>query len=56
MTVDSFRSAYCEGRVVRELPSEFLDVTLGDVQALAKRGNIKARRCLKILGQGRFRQ
>jgi hypothetical protein len=56
MTVQSFRSAYCLGSIREVLPGQFNDMTINQVINLAKQGDSSARRCLKILGQDRFRK
>ena len=56
MTVQSFRSAYCLGSIREVLPSQFNQMTVGEVIALANQGDANARRCLKLLGEPRFRK
>jgi hypothetical protein len=56
MTVREFRAMYCKGYIRGVLPGEFEDMTLLEVQGLAKGGSAKARRCMKLLGEPRFRK
>jgi hypothetical protein len=54
--VQTFVSTYCLGSINRQLPGQFLGVTIADVMAEAQRGNSAARTCLKLLMQDRFRK
>lgn len=56
MTVQSFRSAYCLGSIREVLPGEFNLMTIAEVIAQANKGDANARRCLKLLGEPRFRK
>jgi len=56
MTVQTFRSAYCLGSIREVLPGQFNQMTIAEVIALAKTGDASARRCLKLLGEPRFRK
>jgi hypothetical protein len=56
MTVQEFVSAYCLGSINRELPGQFYGMTILDVQLIAQTGDAAARRCIKLLNQGRFRK
>ena len=56
MTVQEFASGYCQGGIRAELPSEYLDLTIRDVQKLADQGVSAARKCKKILNRNRFRK
>lgn len=56
MTVQSFRSAYCLGSIREVLPGEFNLMTIAEVIAQANKGDASARRCLKLLGEPRFRK
>lgn len=56
MTVQAFRSAYCLGSIREVLPGQFNSMLIGDVIALASKGDAAARRCLKLLGEPRFRK
>jgi hypothetical protein len=49
MRVQDFVSAYCQARIHRVLPGQFLDMTIAEVMSLAKTGDAAARRCLKLL-------
>jgi hypothetical protein len=56
LTVQTFVSTYCLGSINRQLPGQFMGVTIADVMAEAQRGNAAARTCLKLLMQDRFRK
>jgi hypothetical protein len=56
LTVQTFVSTYCLGSINRQLPGQFMGVTIADVMAEAQRGNAAARMCLKLLMQDRFRK
>jgi hypothetical protein len=56
MTVQSFRSAYCLGSIREVLPGQFNLMTIAEVIAQANKGDASARRCLKLLGEPRFRK
>ncbi len=56
MTVQAFRSAFCLGSIREVLPGQFNSMLIGDVIALANQGDAAARRCLKLLGEPRFRK
>jgi hypothetical protein len=56
MTVQEFASGYCRGGIRAELPSEYLDLTIREVQKLADQGVSAARKCKKILNRNRFRK
>lgn len=45
-----------QGRIRRELPSEFYGSTVGEVMAQAGSGSTSAKKCLKLLKQDRFRK
>jgi len=49
-------STYCKGTINRELPSQFEDVTIGDLLKLAQGGDAAARTCAKLLKEPRFRK
>ena len=56
MTVQGFMSTYCQGRIRAEIPGQFLDMRIRDVQSLKQDGDQAAAKCIKILGQDRFRK
>lgn len=56
MKVQKFVSAYCKAHIRRELPGEFEDLTVADVERLAKRGDARARTCIKLLGRPEYRK
>ena len=56
LTVQTFVSTYCLGSINRQLPGQFMGVTIADVMAEAQRGNAAARMCLKLLMQDRWRK
>jgi len=49
-------SRYCRGSINREMPGEFENVTIADIYDIAKGGNARARACLKLLKEPRFRK
>lgn len=56
LTVQQFMSQYCLGSVKNVIGDELLDLTIRNVQQLKSGGNVAATRCIKILGQDRFRK
>lgn len=56
VTVESFVAQNCRGRIRRELPGQFLGLTISEVAAAAKSGDSGARTCLKLLREDRFRK
>jgi HK97 family phage portal protein len=56
MSVQGFVASYCIGGIHRELPSQFLDMTIREVQALARGGDAAARTCIRLLREERFRK
>ena len=56
MTAKEWIGKYCKGSVLREFPAEYLDWTIEQIEAEAKKGNAKARKALKLLKDGRFRK
>lgn len=56
MTAAEWIAKYCKGSILREFPEEFLDMTLEEIERLAKAGNAKARKALKLLRDLRFRK
>ena len=56
LTVQSFVSANCLGLIHRVLPSQFLDMTIGEVMAAAKGGDVAARSCIKLLRRDDYRK
>lgn len=55
-TVQSFMSRYCDAGIRAVMPGQFLNEPIERVMELAKSGDPAARRCLKLLGQERFRK
>ncbi|WP_423368006.1 hypothetical protein [Burkholderia sp. LMG 32019] len=49
-------SAECKGSVLREFPSQYLGVTLDDIQSDARAGGKDARKALKLLNDNRFKK
>lgn len=56
LTVREFVSRHCEGRINRELPGQFDNVTIVDLLELRKGGDAAADKCYKLLNQPRFRK
>ena len=55
-TARQFISRYCRASINREMPGEFENVTIADIYDIAKGGDARARACLKLLKQDRFRK
>ncbi|MEA2880001.1 MAG: hypothetical protein QOF14_5197 [Hyphomicrobiales bacterium] len=55
-TARQFISRYCRASINREMPGEFENVTIADIYEIAKGGDARARSCLKLLKQDRFRK
>ena len=55
-TARQFISRYCRASINREMPGEFENVTIADIYEIAKGGDARARACLKLLKQDRFRK
>lgn len=55
-TARQFASQYCKGSINREMPGEFENVTIADIFEIAKGGDARARTCLKLLKEPRFRK
>lgn len=55
-TARQYVSRYCEARINRELPGQFEDMTISDIWNIAKGGDARARTCLKLLKENRFRK
>ena len=55
-TVQEFMSANCDGSIRSRMPEQMLDLTIGEVQALAKTGDSAARTCLKLLGRDEYKK
>ena len=53
-TAQDFISANCKASILREFPGEYLDLTIGEIEALPR--SDKRRKCLKLLGNGKFRK
>jgi hypothetical protein len=56
LSLREFVSRYCRASINREMPKEFEDLSIADVLEIAKGGNARARRCVKLLSRGRFRK
>ena len=56
MTVQEFMSANCRGGIRAEMPSEYLDMPIVDVEKLASGGVRSAQTCVKLLSRPRFRK
>jgi hypothetical protein len=56
LTARQFVSRYCEGKINRELPTQFENMTIGDIIELAKGGDVAAKKCYKLLNEPRFRK
>jgi hypothetical protein len=56
LTVREFASRFCRGVINREIPSQFEDMTIGDMIEIAKGGDAAARKCYKLLNEPRFRK
>jgi len=55
-TARQFISRHCRGSINREMPGEFENVTIADIYDIAKGGDARARTCLKLLKEPRFRK
>lgn len=56
MTGQAFMSKYCSGRIRSVFPSEFADVKIGEIEALAKSGDARARTCIKLFSRPAYRK
>ena len=56
MTVQEFASGYCRGGIRAELPSQYLDLTIREVQKLADQGVSAARTCMKLIKRPDYRK
>ncbi|WP_442755786.1 RHS repeat domain-containing protein [Methylocystis sp. JAN1] len=56
MKVQQFCGQFCQGKVLSEIPSQFLECSVGDVIAAAKSGDATARKAYKLLNDNRFRK
>ena len=56
MTVQGFISAFCSGKIHRELPGQFYDKTLAEVTKLSQSGDAPVRTCLNLLGRDEYRK
>jgi RHS repeat-associated protein len=56
MKVQQFCGQFCQGKVLKEIPGQFLECTVGDVIAAAKSGDSAARKAYKLLNDNRFRK
>ncbi len=55
-TVREFVARYCKGKINRELPGQFENVTIEDVFNLARGGDRAAKTCLKLLDREEYRK
>lgn len=55
-TARQFISRYCRGSINREFPGELENATIGDIWEIAKGGDARARACMKLLKEPRFRK
>ncbi len=56
LSVQKYVSSKCKAGIYEVLPGEFLGMSIFEVEELAKTGSAKARTCLKLLKQDRFRK
>ena len=56
MRVQNFVSEYCKAHIRSVLPGEFEDMTVAEVERLAKQGDVRARTCIKLLGRPEYRK
>lgn len=54
MTAQQFISEKCEVRILRVFPSEYLDLTIGEIIQLP--GSAKKNTCTRLLGSGEYRK
>ncbi|WP_289140087.1 hypothetical protein [uncultured Brevibacillus sp.] len=53
-TASNYIAKNRKGSILREFPSEYLDKTLDEIEADAKKGNATARKAKKLLNDRRF--
>ena len=53
MTAEEFISANCKASILREFPSEYLPLPIGEIESLS---GAKRNRCVKLLREDRFRK
>jgi hypothetical protein len=56
LTVQQYVSGNCRAGIYEVLPGEFLGMSISEVERIAKSGNAKARRCLKLLDRDQYRK
>ncbi|MGL4727980.1 MAG: hypothetical protein ACRCWO_04415 [Bosea sp. (in: a-proteobacteria)] len=56
LTVQQYVSSNCRAGIYEVLPGEFLGMSISEVEKIAKSGNAKARRCLKLLDRDQYRK
>ncbi len=56
MSVDQFMSKYCAGSIRREIPSQFLDMTIAEMLVAKRRGVPGANKCFKLLDRDEYRK
>lgn len=55
-TARKFISEYCRGMINREFPGEYENATIGEIWNAARSGDSRARMCMKLLKEPRFRK
>jgi hypothetical protein len=55
-TAREFISRYCRGKINREFPREFENVTIADIWNIARGGDDRARTCQKLLNKPEYRK
>lgn len=55
-TARRFIFEYCRGSINREFPGKFENATIGEIWEAAKSGDSRAKKCMKLLQQQRFRK
>lgn len=51
-----FISTFCQARINREFPKEFEDLSIQDIIDIARGGDARARKCLKLLNRRDYRK
>lgn len=54
MTAQQFISQNCEAHILREFPSEYLNLTLGEIEDEPR--SAKRNRCMKLLSRQRYKK
>lgn len=55
-TARQFISQYCQAKINRQFPGEFDDKTIAEIEKRAQSGDARAKKCMKLLEQRRFRK